>query len=228
MKNYLLIISILFTGVFFSCQEDLDIWDSATYDYAGRWYFKVTGEDGHVVKEYGSHLLHTFNSAADVPNELWIYDANNVFAAVEDLDGAPTVNVKGIQIMNIIVGSAAEFSSVDQTFEDALENVSSFPLPNADPSGEGDTKVIPNFFNKGFIMEGKILEGAGSSKSGSAVDSIYLKMKLFAGEIVYNSVYDDENDEYVWDSGSFSYYSEPDSIVILAGTRYTGFSEDEY
>jgi len=48
------------------------------------------------------------------------------------------------------------------------------------------------------------------------------------GEVVYNSVYDDVTETYVWDEGTFSYYPESDSVVVLSGTMYTGFEEDEY
>lgn len=228
MKKVMIFLSIIVSGLFVSCEEELEIWDSATYDYAGRWYFKVQGENGQTVKEYGSHLLRTFNSAADVSNEIWIQDPNNVFSPKEDAGGSAVGSIAGIKIKCNINGDYTSFSSVDQTEAGAGENANSFPVPGISPVDENSTNVIPNYFNKGAIIEGKVLEDAGTSKSGSSVDSIYLKMRLFAGQVEYNSVYDDENEEYVWDQGEFSYYAEPDSVVILAGTRYTGFEEDEY
>ncbi len=51
------------------------------------------------------------------------------------------------------------------------------------------------------ITEGKILKGAGQSASGNPVDSIYFK-----------AVYD----------------YDPETVLTFAGTRRTGFEEDEY
>ena len=51
------------------------------------------------------------------------------------------------------------------------------------------------------ITEGKILKGAGHSASGNPVDSIYFK-----------AVYD----------------YDPETVLTFAGTRRTGFEEDEY
>lgn len=51
------------------------------------------------------------------------------------------------------------------------------------------------------ITEGKILKGAGHSATGNPVDSIYFK-----------AVYD----------------YDPETVLTFAGTRRTGFEEDEY
>ena len=236
MKNVFIILSSIILSVCFTaCEEELEIWDSATYEYSGRWHFKAMSENGQILKEYGSHTIQTYNSADDVSDELWIYDVNNVFAAKEDSEGERTGNIGGIKIKAQLEGDYSNFYSVDNSEEGAGLNASGFPVPGIAPGeadenvpAEDDVNVIPGFFNKGTVLEGKILKGAGTSKSGSQVDSIYLRLKLFAGEIVYNSVYDAENESYVWDSGEFSYYAQPDSVVIISGTRYTGFEEDEY
>jgi hypothetical protein len=213
MKKLFIFLSILLAGFFVACDEDLEIWDSETLDYSGKWYFKVQGANGDVEKEYGSHTLHTYNSAANLEDELWLDDVNNVL---------------GITVKFNIAGNLASFKSDDATEAAAGQNAKDFPSPASEPTTEGETEVVPNYFNKATILEGKVLKEAGVSKSGDAVDSIYLKLNLFAGEVVYNSVYDDVTEKYVWDEGTFSYYSESDSVVVLSGTMYTGFEEDEY
>ncbi|RCW26072.1 lipid-binding protein [Marinilabilia salmonicolor] len=213
MKKIIIFLSILLsTGFFVACDEELEVWDSETLEYSGRWHFKVQGENGDVVKEYGSHTLHTYNSAANVEDELWLDDVNNVL---------------NIRVKFDISGDPTNFKSVDVSESAAGENVKDYPAPAATPE-EGATAVEDNFFNKATILEGKVLKGAGVSKTGDPVDSIYLKLNLFAGEVVYNSVFDDVTETYVWDEGTFSYYPESDSVVVLSGTMYTGFPEDEY
>jgi len=61
----------------------------------------------------------------------------------------------------------------------------------------------PNVIDSGTftITEGKILKGAGHSKTGNATDSIYFK-------------------------GVFSY--QPTRVITFAGHKRTGFLEDEY
>lgn len=213
MKKLFIFLSILMAGFFVACDEDLEIWDSETLDYSGRWYFEVQGEDGNLLKEYGSHILHTYNSAANVEDEFWIDDVRNVL---------------GIKVKFNIEGDPSNFKSNDVSESAAGQNMKGYPSLGGEPEGEGESEVVADYFNKATILDGKILKGAGLSKSGDAVDSIYLKLNLFAGEIVYNSVYDDVTDSYIWDEGTFSYYSDPDSVVVISGTMYTGFEEDEY
>jgi len=63
---------------------------------------------------------------------------------------------------------------------------------------------IPNLANNGKtikVLEGKVLPGAGKSKTGVVVDSIFMKLE---------------------------FSEEPGTVYDIAGHQRTGFQEDEY
>lgn len=213
MKKIILFFSICLTVGLTSCFEEVEVFDTETLDYSGRWYFQVKAEDGAPLHNYGSHMLNVYNTSENVSDKIWIDDIKNIF---------------GTRIKYDLNGGIEAFSSVDQTEGGAGLNARDYPRVKNDPAGPDETAMVSNFFNKGVVVEGKILKLGGSSKTGTPVDSIYMKLKFFAGEIEYKSIYDDATKKYKWDDGTFTYYAEPDTTVMVGGTMHTGFPEDDY
>jgi hypothetical protein len=75
MKKYLIVIVVVFSAIFSSCDkkaEYVEI-DSQVVDAAGEWWIKFS-KAGY---ETGYLKVLTFNTAADLPNEMWIWDKGN-------------------------------------------------------------------------------------------------------------------------------------------------------
>lgn len=75
MKNYFLILFVVFSAVFSSCDkkaEYIEI-DSQVVDAAGEWWIKFS-KPGY---ETGYLKVLTFNTAADVATEMWVSDEGN-------------------------------------------------------------------------------------------------------------------------------------------------------
>lgn len=63
------VISLLFT--FSSCQEGLDNWNSETYEYSGRFVFKLMSEDMSVTYvDYPDSEIQLYNTAENVVNNV--------------------------------------------------------------------------------------------------------------------------------------------------------------
>ena len=213
MKNIIIFLTICLSIALTSCFEEVDVFDSETLDYSGRWYFEVKTEDGTPLHNYGSHMLNIYNTSENVADKIWIDDVKNIFGI-------------GTRIKYELNGDHSSFSSVDQTENGAGSNVRKPELK--DPTGPDQSTTVSNYYNKGVILEGKILKLGGLSKTGAPVDSIYMKLKFFIGELEYNSVFDDDKKKYVWDDGTFTYYTNSETTLIIGGTMHTGFPEDDY
>ena len=75
MKKYLILIFVIFGSIFSSCDkkaEYVEI-DSQVVDAAGEWWIKFS-KTGY---ETGYLKVLTFNTAADLPTEMWIWDKGN-------------------------------------------------------------------------------------------------------------------------------------------------------
>ena len=71
MKKYLILIFVVFGTVFSSCDkkaEYIEI-DSKVVEAAGEWWVKFS--------KTGYLKVLTFNTAADLPTEMWIWDKGN-------------------------------------------------------------------------------------------------------------------------------------------------------
>lgn len=74
-----LIYAMMVLGVLFatSCKKD-EIGATATVDMAGEWYVCAEYIDGDTpIDEYGPFIITTFNTAANVPTEMFVYDCLN-------------------------------------------------------------------------------------------------------------------------------------------------------
>lgn len=84
MKKVIYLFMIMAGMVFASCEKD-EIGGTATRALAGEWYVTVDGvdADGKVLYEdvfgLGSTMLYTYNTAANVPTEMYVDDAGAVW-----------------------------------------------------------------------------------------------------------------------------------------------------
>lgn len=75
MKKYLILLFVAFSVIFSSCDKKADYIeiDSQVVDAAGEWWIKFS-KPGY---ETGYLKVLTFNTAADLPTEMWIWDKGN-------------------------------------------------------------------------------------------------------------------------------------------------------
>lgn len=229
-KNILLsLLGLLIILSFGSCQKDLEIWDSATRQYAGKYVYAIYSED--MSKQYSTYADHgelwIYNSAKNVPNEIWLQDEAGLI---------------GLKSMYTITGDASLFKSVSDAYEslpDNLKSVDDNPAHNsalkAAPKSASDEKIVEASYVRSAILEAKIIPNAVTTKGGNVSDSIYIKLKTYGANVKFKSIVKPENTwakpgvpEYAWKFDSVTPNSENDETLIIAGYRYTGFSEDLY
>ncbi len=229
MKKQLFYIAGLLsmTFVLLSCNEDIKIWDSNNYEYAGSYLYSITKEDGKVEAKLSSKKkLELYNTASDVKNELWIWDHNKNFPLKSKI---------------ALTGNATKFKSKSLNFKDLSNN--SLRIEK-EYERKGELEVAPTtvgtvkkFTTDRFrcaVVEGKILPKAATSKSGNKCDSIYMKLKFFGADLEFTSYLVPEKErtnpkveEFAWKLSKVEYNNSKDEVLTISGHRYTGFLEDE-
>ncbi|MEL1245478.1 lipid-binding protein [Flavobacterium sp. DGU11] len=149
--------------------------------------FTACDEDGYADYDAGGTKTQKLNG------EFWIDIADadgNVYVAhalhkLYDMNGELVITDR--------VGSDDSFTGwyTEAVLDYDLENLT---FSATDAENTADDSVVT-------ITEGKILKGAGRSRTGAVTDSIYFK-------------------------AVFDY--DPGTVLTFAGTRRTGFEEDEY
>jgi len=77
MKKILYIAIVALTAfTVSSCRKDRVIGGTAVQNLSGQWWVKTEGSDG---SKSGYYALNTFNTAANLPTEMWIDDGNNYY-----------------------------------------------------------------------------------------------------------------------------------------------------
>ena len=78
-KFYLLsVVLCVSTSFFISCQQDIEIWNSATIDYSGRYVIKIINEKQEVIHHYDGKEVRIYNTSKNIENELWIDDVGKL------------------------------------------------------------------------------------------------------------------------------------------------------
>ncbi|MBF6596656.1 MAG: hypothetical protein ITF98_00305 [Fermentimonas sp.] len=213
------VISLLFT--FSSCQEGLDNWNSETYEYSGRFVFKLMSEDMSVTYvDYPDSEIQLYNTAENVVNNVWIDDHGGVFPLKSKFEFS---------------GDASAFKSVTEDFEQLPENLlSTEDVPSEAPTAVGQTFTEEEqWYIKATILEGKILPDAATSIGGNMADSLYLKIRLYSGAATFTSYEisealraDPNVPEFEWRFTSAVPNPEMEETYVIGGYRYTGMPED--
>jgi hypothetical protein len=220
LKNiYLIVVMAL---VFGACNDDIEIWDSATIDYAGTYVYELQSEDGSAVyRGYSdTRKLEIYNTANDVANEVWMDDHEKLFP---------------LKSKFFLSGDAMSFASVSMEFDNLTNNLPSVEIPDDAPVAADVTFVEARDYIRCAIEEGKILTNAATSVGGNQTDSIYFKIRLLSGQVTFKSYsvpveqrQNPDKEEFAWEYISASYDNTKDEVYIISGHRYTGFPEDHY
>lgn len=200
MKN-ILYLFLLAAVVFTSCdtKEEWEQINSKAVDYAGEWYFAVKS-GSNIYKDYDGNKLLTYNTSADLENEIWIDAVGPEFTC------KTKVNFTG---------------SIENFVGKASANVYVLSKPNA-IAGDGENAVLKQYDNI-TITKGKVIKDGAKSKTGITVDSIY--MEATATYYVSNFSSVASGSDWVWSKVSET--TETRTFVI-GGHMVSGFLEDQY
>lgn len=224
-----LLLSIFLVSALVSCTEEPEIWDSATLEYAGNWQFQLFSADGQdLYVDYG-YALYTYNTAANIPNEIWIDDETALFP---------------MKFKATLDGTSGEFLSVRGT------NIYGTPVNTPGETDTIETVTMGGDYSEFEVVEGHIIENASLMTSGVYSDSLYMKIKCYLIEVDYTSYIasiDSTWDYFLADStiltSTDSTFAKMDSVYgwestgdtvefveeyVISGYRYTGYSEDEH
>lgn len=223
MKKIFYLFSILsFAIAFSSCEEDLEIWDSETLEYSGRYVMKLMSEDmSETYIDYGDEVeLRIYNTSDNIANEVWIDDQGGAFPLKNKFT---------------FTGNSSSFKSTSEDFAQLANNIKSTDkLPTPAPTAAGQTKTVDEKeYIRAAVLEGKVLPMAATSPGGNKADSLYIKIKLYSGTAIYTSEEvavelrkDPEKAEFKWIFKSATHDAAMDEIYVVAGFRYTGMPED--
>lgn len=220
-KNLLYIALAIGLTTLFSCQEELEIWDSATLDYSGRFVYQVLDETGQTLYvDYDSeHILSIYNTSSNEANNVWIDEGSAFpFKCKQTLTGDPTA-----------------FASESLNFDDLENSVPAVALPTSKPTAAGQETTVARYAVRVGVEDAKILKGAATTIGGNAADSLYMEVIIYSGNVTFTSYEKPQSlwadplvPEYGWELTSVAYDNTLDESYIIAGHRYTGFPEDHY
>lgn len=223
MKNSILYIALaLFSFTFYSCDEELEIWDSNTLSYSGTYDYQLLSEDeATVFVDYSSgEQIQVYNTAENVDNKIWIYDLHHLFP---------------LKSKFILTGNSTGFQSTSTNWDDLTNNLDALDLPTAEPTAAGETLTEDRDYIRAAITEGSIGTADVETTGGNTSDSIRIKIILYSGTATFTSYETDEETwvvpgvpEYAWEFTSVAYDNSKDETYVISGYRYTGFGEDEH
>lgn len=230
----------ILTGTFFllilllaSCQKDVEVWDSATLDYSGRYVFRILNTDGSVEQDYSGAEFQIYNTAANVANEVWFDDFENFFAFKSKLflSGSTDAFTSTLTDYDKLPDNQYTFSTVSGDYAYGI----GLALPSTAPTATGQSTTEDRFYLRGCISEGKITKNGFTTKGGNQTDGIRFKITLYGGTMTFTSYElpesswaDPNTPEYAWRIVSVDYDSEYTEEYYIEGFRYTGYPEDLY
>lgn len=226
MKQRILSVLLLCMGVaaLTSCQKDVEIWDSATLEYSGRYVVKFIDAQGEST-DYDGSEVYIYNTVNNVANELWIEDKGH------------HIPLKSKFTLN---GSPESFVSTQKDFGQLTDNLLAITLPTAAekiaaPTKAGETATVSREAVRAYITEGKITRGTVTTKGGNIADGITLKLTLLGGKVTFKSVQKPKGEwanpnvpEFAWKFDSVAPDTTKDTTVTIEGYSYTGYPEDLY
>lgn len=233
MKKIVLYLSVVACMV--SCYEELDNWYSETFNYDGRFVVSSACQEfpskGAIIED--GNEIYIFNTAANVPNDIWLDDVSGKFPLKSKLtlNGTPD-NFSGTAKVQNVSSKYFIFN------EDEGEYVEFSPGNSADfPEATAAGQLCDGYqeYAEMTLDEGKIKPKGATSPGGNVVDGIELKITLHTDNVKFTSVLVPEDDwedpavpEYTWSVQTGSNSPDPTKVEhwTLAGYRYTGYPED--
>ncbi|MCK9437043.1 MAG: hypothetical protein M0Q12_07550 [Synergistaceae bacterium] len=221
MKKVIYFLSVFTLLTFTSCMEELDNWESETFEYSGRFDFKLMSEDmSETIVDHDGYEMQIYNTVDNVENVVWLDDHGDIFP---------------LKCIFELTGNASSFKSSTVDFSQLKNNIySTDELPSPSPTASGQTvDVEEQWYIRAAILDGKIIPGAATTPGGNKADSLYIKIKLFSGTATYESFevaesvwQDPEIPEFKWKFKSAVHDPDLDETYVVAGYRYTGYPED--
>ncbi|HBN03701.1 MAG TPA: hypothetical protein DD396_06610 [Bacteroidetes bacterium] len=184
MKSKYIIFGIMAISAI-SCQKEYETELLNGSDLAGEWYVE-TGIDGEVFASLGHQLISTYNTAAE-DGSIWLDDHGHIWPMKGKISAAPGATSFSGTFENL----EAPMYSYDTL--DVIRDESIDPIDSVTQNLEGYYTIN--------VKEGKVISGAGHSKTGVMVDSIYIRAE---------------------------FGDDPGTDYEFAGHRRTGFLEDDY
>lgn len=227
-KIILYAIVAFFTFSFTSCEKELDLWNSETLDYSGRFVFQLMSEDMQdVYMPYDGSEIQIYNTSNNVANEMWIDDISHFIPLKSKFS---------------FTGTSDSFKSSSLEYDKLGDNIYAVNVvPTSAPTAAGQTTTINKFsatstnYLNGAILEGKIIPNAATTPGGNKADSLYLKIVLHTGTATYTSYAvpvslrkDPEKEEFAWKFQSSTVDPTRDETYVIGGYRYTGMPEDQF
>ena len=223
MKNTILYITLMvFSFSFYSCSEDLEIWDSNTLSYSGTYDIQLLSEDESTVYiDYSAgDQIQLYNTAANVANDIWIYDLDGVFPLTSKFN---------------FTGDSTSFMSSSSNWDDLTNNLDAIELPATAPTAAGETVTEDRDYIRAAITEGSIGTADVETTGGNTSDSVRMKIVLYSGTATFTGYETDEESwvvpgvpEFAWEFTSVAYDNTLDETYVISGYRYTGHEEDEH
>lgn len=191
--------------LFSACDEEVEIWESSTDKLDGNWYVSYDhsqyGEDPFGV---GLTLVHTYNTAADNGQEIWLTDEGHFWDYKVKLPANPGDLTFGSEqeINNIATPIAIDTIPVESGEPEYL--ITPDTIRTAD--GDADSLIVLYRYHQTRVQNGKIFLDAVQMPSGVTSDSIYFE---------------------IWFEDLEGSTGIPNDTLYVSGFRQTGFQEDE-
>lgn len=223
MKKIHVIIGMLFASTlsFTSCQQDVEVWNSETLEYSGRYVIELKSEDmTKTLVPYDGTELRIYNTSANVANEVWMDDEKALFP---------------LKCKFSFTGTPASFKSTNVEFEKLTNNVYAISVPTTAPTTEGQTIEEERDYLRAAVLDGKITPKSFTTKGGNITDGLSIKIVLYSGTAIFASQTKPEKDwkdptkpEYFWVLSSVTHDAAKDETYVVNGYIFTGFPEDEF
>jgi len=153
--TYKLLALVLILGTLSACRKDRVVGGTAVQSLSGQWWVKTKGSDG---SQSGYYALNTFNTAANVPTEMWIDDGNHYYG----LHSKITTNV-----------SALTFSAnaVDELYYGVKVTITDGKvLPGAVIAAGSKAKTDSIYFKAVFTGDPTVYTYSGYKRTGFTTD----------------------------------------------------------
>ncbi|MGY6647389.1 lipid-binding protein [Wenyingzhuangia sp. IMCC45574] len=220
-----------------SCNEDIDVWDSETLNYSGTFFWELFDEDEtNKIFSYDHDMkMMIYNTSENVENKVWMEDTDHIFPLKSKFTftGSPESFVSTeteynkLEYNTLAIGEPiTEGNEQEKDINDILVE---------EPTALDQEVIIPRYYLKNYVVDGKILSKAETTLSGNPVDSFYLKLKTLGGLVKFTSYEVPEElranasiIEYKWEFESSTPDESLDETYVLKGHRKTGFPEDDH
>lgn len=231
---YLFAASLMITG-FSSCFEEVDSWNSETYDYDGRYVVATTCEtydDDNTTIEDGAELL-IYNTASNVANEVWVETtiAGEHIKGKFKLNGNPSSFTSDQEVEN----TASSTLLIDTDYGLA-PFTSAYTQYFRVPTAAGQENDGVQLYTRMVLKKGSIVPKGATTIGGNKSDSVNLQVVMYHDFVTFVSY---ELPQEEWDNPSVPEYAwklksgsntpatdDWDEPWTLEGYRFTGYPED--